>query len=183
MIYSVDLKTTGLITGTVLLIAHVLALISGPKVVGVLKDFPRSKSAGIGLLTVAGLWSFLLIRLMDLGEFSHLRPVLSLVIPAAYVLTLFFVDEFLAVRALGIVVLLLACVLLDSAFLKPDVSRLVLVTLAYVWIVAALFWIGKPYLLRDQIEWVTAKTGRFQLAAIFGAAYGAVLLFLAATRY
>ncbi|HEY5893261.1 MAG TPA: hypothetical protein VIT91_08530 [Chthoniobacterales bacterium] len=178
-----DLRTTGFITGAVLLVVHVLALISGPTVVRALKDFPRSRPAGIGLLTVAALWAFLLIRFMDLGEFSHLRPILSVVIPAAYVLTLFFVDEFLAVRALGMVILLVACVLLDSAFLKPEVSRLVLVTLAYVWIVAALFWIGKPYLLRDQIEWVTAKTGRFQLATVLGAAYGAALLFLAATRY
>jgi hypothetical protein len=183
MIYSVDLRTTGLLTGAVLLVVHVLALISGPKIVGALKNFPRSRPAGIGLLTVAALWSFLLIRFMDLGEFSHLRPTLSVVIPAAYVLTLFFVDEFLAVRALGMVVLLLACVLLDAAFLKPEVSRLMLVMLAYVWIVAALFWIGKPYLLRDQIEWVTVKAVRFKLAAFFGAAYGVVLLFLAATRY
>lgn len=183
MIYSVDLRTTGLITGAVLLVVHVLALISGPKIVAALKNFPRSRPAGIGLLTAAALWSYLLIRFMDLGEFSHLRPMLSVVIPAAYVLTLFFVDEFLAVRALGMVVLLLACVLLDAAFLKPEISRLVLVTLAYAWIVAALFWIGKPYLLRDQIEWVTGKDVRFRLAAFFGAAYGAVLLFLAATRY
>ena len=30
-------------------------------------------------------------------------------------------------------------------------------TLVYVWIVFAMFWIGMPYTLRDQIAWLTQK--------------------------
>ena len=49
-----------------------------------------------------------------------------------------FVDEFLAVRALGILCLLAAEPLLDAAFLRPETSRLLVTVLAYLMIVAGL---------------------------------------------
>ena len=43
---------------------------------------------------------------MDLGEFSLYRTWLQFAVPIAFILTLVFVDEFLAVRALGMLALL-----------------------------------------------------------------------------
>lgn len=181
MIYPLKLETALVLTGLFLLVLHSLALWKPAAVQAWLRAFPRSKSLGLLLLVVGTVWSWLLIRNIDLGEFSNWRERLLIFIPVAAVLTWMYVQEFLSVRSLGIVALLAAEPLLEAAFLRPEMSRLFLVTLAYVWIVFAMFWIGMPYTLRDQIAWITASQKRWRAAAFAGLAYGALLLLLPAT--
>jgi hypothetical protein len=113
---------------------------------------------------------------MDLGEFSGFRTYLQMGVPIIAILTIYFVDEFLAVRALGIMALLTAEPILSAAFLRPEVSRLFVVILAYAWLTLGLFWVGMPYLLRDQITWLTKSAVRFKAATIAGIIYGVIIL-------
>ena len=99
-----------------------------------------------------------------------------LAIVAGAVLSWIYVPEFLAVRALGMLLLLAAEPLLESAFLCHETSRLLLVVLAYAWVIAGLFYVGMPYLLRDAIQWVTADRNRLKSGAIAGAVYGLALV-------
>ena len=181
MLYHPNLQFVQVVVGVGLFICHILAFFSLGKLPGALKKFPRSGKWGAVLLTLAAAWSLWLMFTMDLGEFTPKRPILIGLVPVAYLLTLFFVEEFLAVRALGMVTLLVACVVLDAAFLSDNPARLPLVALAYAWIVSALFMVGKPYLLRDLISWTTEKTGRLKLACVAGIIYGAGLVALAVT--
>lgn len=183
MIYSLSLQTVGLVVGILLLLIHVGALVFAPTVQNLLRRFPRSGEAGAVLFTAATAWALALVWTIDLGEFSNSRNVFLLIIVAGYILTLFFVREFLAVRALGMLLLLGAEVLIEAAFLRPETSRLLLTVLAYGWAILGMFWIGKPYLLRDQIDWVTRAGWRWRLAAGLGAAYGAAVLVAALTAY
>ena len=176
MIYSFDLKTALIAVGVLLIVAHAFALLR-PKVTrDFLQTLPRSRSIGLVLLLVVAVWSWLLAKNIDLGEFSNWRPKLLIFIPVAAWLTWQYVEEFLAARCLGMLVLLAAEPLLESAFLRPEMSRLFLVTLVYVWVSFALFWIGMPYTLRDQIAWVSRSEGRWKAAALAGIGYGAILL-------
>lgn len=176
MIYSVQLFTVGVTVGAILLIAHLFALWRAGECRNWLQKFPRSRPAGTVLLIVAAVWSFLLIRSMDLGEFAGLRNMMLIAIVVGSFLTWQYVEEFLAVRALGMIALLAAEPLLEAAFLRPEQTRLLLVVLAYVWIGLGLFWVGMPWLLRDQISWLTTRPARFRFAAIGGAAYGFLIL-------
>ena len=92
-------------------------------------------------------------------------------------------DEFLAVRALGMLLLLMAEPLLESAFLRPERSRLLLVALAYAWAVKGIFYVGMPYLMRDLILWVTKTRLRWNVMGAAGLAYGVALLICSATRF
>jgi len=47
---------------------------------------------------------------------------------------------------------------------------------AYVWVIAGLFYVGMPYLLRDAIQWVTADRNRLKLGALAGTLYGLALV-------
>ena len=179
MIYPVDLRTAGLVVGAALVLAHVFAVWRLADCGPWLKSFPRSRAAGTVLIVLAGIWSFLLIWHMDLGEFVRLRKVMLVAIVVGTVLAWRYVEEFLAVRALGMLALLAAEPLLGAAFLRPEQSRLLLVVLAYVWIVLGLFWVGMPWVLRDQIAWLTAQSTRLKAAAWGGVLYGAVLVFCA----
>ncbi len=181
MIYPLQLETALYLVGFLLLVGHALALAMPGAAQSWLRAFPRSKSWGILLITVAAAWFFGLVWVMDLGEFTSWRQVVLIATPIAWLLTMKFVDEFLAARALGMVVLLAAEPLLETAFLRPELSRLFLVSLVYVWIVFAMFWVGMPYTLRDHIAWITKDQKRWRAAAFAGLAYGALLLILPLT--
>ncbi len=176
MIYPLKLESALLLTGLFLLLVHAVALWRPAPMQAWLRTFPRSQPMGLLLLVVATVWAWFLIKTIDLGEFTNWRERLLVFIPVSALLTWIYVKEFLSVRALGIVVLLAAEPLLESAFLRPEASRLFLVTLAYVAIVFAMFWIGMPYTLRDQLSWVSAHQKRWRAAAFAGLAYGALLL-------
>lgn len=176
MIYSLDLKTALLAVGLLLIAGHAFALLRPKTTRDFLQTLPRSRSMGFILLLVVAVWAWLLAKNIDLGEFSNWRPKLLIFVPVAAWLTWQYVEEFLAARCLGMLVLLAAEPLLESAFLRPEMSRLFLVTLVYVWVSFALFWIGMPYTLRDQISWVTKTDGRWKAAALAGIGYGVVLL-------
>ena len=181
MIYSLSLELALILTGLTLIAAHCFALARRSQLQRWLHAFPRSRSSGFVLLAIAAIWSWLLIANIDLGEFTNWRTRILVFIPIATVLTWKFVDEFLAVRALGMTALLGAEPLLEAAWMRPELTRLPLVIFAYALIGFAMFWIGMPYTLRDQIGWVTKHEGRWRTAAFAGIVYGAALLICALT--
>lgn len=180
MIYPIHLQAAGFLAGAFVLVIHLIAVAQPAATQKWLKQFPRSRFFGTVLVALAVIWSFLLLKYMDMGEFSRLRfPMMIGVLVGGY-LTWRYVEEFLAVRALGMLALLAAEPLLGAAFLRPEHSKVLLSLLAYAWIGLGLFWVGIPWLLRDQIDWVLAKPLRFKLGALAGVAYGVALLVCAA---
>lgn len=175
MIYSFSLKTMMLAVGLALFLSHLLALLKGQELKAWLKEFPRNKPAGVFLTVLLAVWFYWLVKTSDLGEFSNWRGLVLYLTPVSAVLAIFFMQEFLAVRALGGLVLMAAEPILESAFLRDETSRLLLVSLTYVWIIVAMFWVGMPFTLRNQIAWVSASESRWRGAAIAGIAYGALL--------
>lgn len=176
MIYPLTLETALLLVGLLLIVGHSLALFMPQQVQAWLKAFPRSSFYGMVLLAIAAVWFYWLVSTMDLGEFERFRKAFKIGAPIAAVLTGLFVQEFLAVRSLGMIVLLGAEALLEAAWLRPEMSRLWLVSLVYVWVTAALFWVGMPYTLRDQIGWIAASPARWKIGAIAGIVYGVILI-------
>jgi hypothetical protein len=183
MIYHLTLKTAGIIAGLVLILFGALALASGDTARNFATKFPRSRIAGIILLTIDLLWTFWLLATMEMGEFSTFRRPLLIALPIGFLLVLKFVDEFLSARALGILFLLAAEPLLEAAFLRYETSRLVVTVLAYLMIVLGLLWGTMPYLLRDQLNWSATSAARWRTAQTAILVLGGVLLSLAITRY
>ncbi len=181
MIYHFSLHAAGLIAGTLLVLLSLAALFSPARTF--LPKFPRSRTAGAALLTVDLIWSFWLLATMEMGEFATFRRPLLIVLPIGFFLVLKFVDEFLAVRALGILALLTAEPLLEAAFLRPETSRLLVTVLAYLLIVAGLLWVTMPYLLRDQIHWSTKSASRWQLISSLALGFGVAILACAIRIY
>jgi multisubunit Na+/H+ antiporter MnhG subunit len=182
MIYHLSLHTAGVIAGAFLVLIGVLGLMK-PDFAQAVNQFPRSRLAGIVLLTICLAWTFWLLATIQMGEFSSFRRPLLIALPIGYVLTLFFVDEFLAVRALGILCLLAAEPLLDAAFLRYETSRLLVTVFAYLLIIAGLFWVAIPYVLRDQLNWIARSVFRWRCLHAIEVIYGGMLLGFAFTQY
>jgi len=183
MIYDLTLHTMGVFAGAMLLVISLPGFIKPLAVQSWLKDLPRSRVAGVVLLTIVLIWSFWLLATMEMGEFSSFRKPLLIVLPIGYLLVIRFVDEFLAVRALGILCLLAAEPMLEAAFFRHETSRLFLTVLAYLLIIAGLFWVTMPYLLRDQINWSSRTSTRWHAIHGITALYGITILTCAFTQY
>lgn len=182
----IPLFTAGLVLGIWLVGTHVLMLAKPAMVQGWLKVFPRNVLSGQIILGIGLAWFWLLVApegmgklsalRMDLGEFNNIKPILRLLLPAALVMVSISIRDFLAVRALGLLGLMVAAPLLDAAFLKDPSSRLLVPIFAYALLTSSLFCVGMPYLFRDTVAWVTATPGRWRAASLFGLAYGVATL-------
>lgn len=183
MIYDLSLRTAGILSGGFLLLLGAFGILLPAVARPSFTKLPRSSIAGVVLLTLAFAWSFWLLATMEMGEFAGFRRLLLIFLPIAYALVLMFVREFLAVRALGMLYLLAATPLLEAAFLRYELSRLLVTVFAYILIVKGIFWVTMPYLMRDGIAWSTRSSGRWFALHVAVLAYGVVLLFFAFTSY
>ncbi len=180
---------TGLVLAIWLIASHALMLAQPTMVKGWLKAFPRNQLAGQILLGIGLAWFWLLIAppglgklsalAMDLGEFNGAKRFLRILVPVLLVLVTISIRDFLAVRALGLVGLMVASPLLEAAFLEDPASRLLIPIFAYALITKCLFWVGMPYLFRDAVSWVLAKPQRWTLFATAGLLYGVAVLICA----
>ncbi|MCX6867205.1 MAG: hypothetical protein NTV46_13485 [Verrucomicrobia bacterium] len=181
-----SLFTIGLILSVWLIGSHGLMLAKPALVQGFLKKFPRDQATGQILLGIGLAWFWLLIApdglgklsalAMDLGEFNGAKPLLRILVPVSLILVAISVKDFLAVRALGVVGLMVASPMLEAAFLKDPSSRLLVPIYAYALLTASLFWVGMPYLFRDAVTWVTADPKRWTLLSFAGLGYGVATL-------
>jgi hypothetical protein len=153
---------------------------------GFLKKFPRNDQLGQILLGIGLAWFWLLIApsglgklsalSMDLGEFNNAKGLLQIAVPVSLILVCRSIRDFLAVRALGLLGLMVAAPLLGAAFLKDPSSRLLVPIFAYVMLTASMFCVGMPYLFRDAVTWVTAVQKRWMLLSLAGLGYGIATL-------
>jgi hypothetical protein len=172
----IPLKGTGILVGLGLIASHIYALLQGPKVQSFLKSFPRHYAWGVALLAFDLVWGMMCLSNMDMGEFFNLRKWFLVIVPVGTVMMALYVKEFLAVRALGCLMLFVGGVVLEAAYLQPPASRLLLPCIAYVWIIAGMYFVGMPYLMRDAVNWITAQQARWKLASIGGIVYGVAVL-------
>jgi hypothetical protein len=183
MIYFFSMQDVALVVGLLWIVLHLPSVLAPGPVSRALHHFPRNRFAGVALMGVATIWGLWLAATVDLGDFTPMRPAILWVALILGGFMTAFSKEYLAVRGLATLLLLGANVVLDACFLRDERAKLVLVVMAYVWVVAALFFLFSPYLLRDAIAWVTATPRRFRVANGLGVTFGGVLLLLGWLAY
>lgn len=134
--------------------------------------FPRNKSIGIVITAVSLLWSALLINQMTLGELSKYKDLLYVLTPLAFYLVIRYLEELLAARSLGGLMMLLPTILVDAARWHPSAWRLVVVTLGYVLVIFGIWLVLSPFKFRVWTGWIMGTAGRRNTA-------GALLLITA----
>jgi hypothetical protein len=178
---------TGLALGIALTVGHAVLLVKSESSQRFLKTFHRQEKLGQFLLAIGMIWFWLLVApsgkgalnflAMDLGEeFNRAKDILRLAVPIAIVLVAISVKEYLSVRALGLLGLMVGMPLLQSAFLKDPQSRLLIPIYCYAMIIASLYFVGMPYVFRDAVKWATATQTRWRLLTGAGLAYGLVMI-------
>lgn len=171
-----SLTLATLIPGLLLLALGVPLLLNLNAAVAALKTFPRSSSAAYVFFTAGAAWFLHAIWNLSPADFGEYRTLLFIGFAIVAVFSFKCVPDFLAVRGVCILVLMGAMPLLDAAYMEYDKpQRLVMVTVVYLAIAAAI-WLGaQPWRLRDFFGWLFARPARIRTAGGVLAGYGLLL--------
>jgi hypothetical protein len=177
------LSTLAIALGLVFSVPQVYGLLQPSAFAAALRKFPRSQLAGFILMGLGTVWFLWNLSNESISDFAAYKNVMLLGFGAVGLLTCIFVRDFLAVRGLAIVLLLLAKLMLDAARWHDSEWRLVISTWAYVWIIAGMWFTISPWRMRDLIQWSTASQSRIRLASALRLALGALVLVLGLTVF
>ena len=145
-----------------------------------LQGFPRIRVAAALLTALDLCWFGWLLYHEPLWQFfDYVRPWLWLIMPVLTILVCVFVDELLAARALGGLLLLVAGPMLDAARFHPSVWRYLPIVMAYIWIAAGCIFVLAPYRVRRFFEFITRTDRRCRVGGSVRLAIGLLLLWLA----
>ena len=172
------LSTLSILLGLGVALPQVYALLQPAACREAVRKFPRSKSWGYALVALGTAWFLLLLKDESIADFAPYKPYMYAGFAMLGVLTCIFVTDFLAVRGLAVVLLLLAKVMLDAQRWVESDWRLVIAVWAYVLAVAGMWFTISPWRLRELIDWATANERRVRLLSGLRLAFGLFILVL-----
>ena len=165
-----------------------------PQIYGILKPgafaaavrkFPRSVPWGVALMLLGTVWFVWNLSQESIADFAAYKNILLAGFVGVGLGACIFVQDFLAVRGLAVVLLLLARVMVDTG--RPALSQthwvLVIQTWAYVLVVAGIWFTVSPWRLRDFLAWGTANEQRLKIGCGLRLAFGLFIAVLGLTAF
>jgi hypothetical protein len=177
------LSTLAIALGLVFALPQIYGLLKPSAFAEAARKFPRSEACGFFLMGLGTLWFLWNLNNESISDFAAYKNLMLVGFGAVGVLTCVFVRDFLAVRGLAVVLLLLGKLMLDTARWHDSQWRLVISVLAYVWIIAGMWFTISPWRLRDLIQWATANERRVRFGSALRLAVAALLVILGLTVF
>ena len=150
-----------------------------------LRRFPRSLPWGYALMLLGTAWFLINLSQESIADFAAYKNLLFAGFAAVGIGSCLFVQDFLAVRGLAVVLLLLAKLMVDTG--RPHLAEtplvLVIQVWAYVLVVAGIWLTISPWRLRDFLDWDTANEKRFKLGCGLRLAFGLFVAVLAVAKF
>jgi hypothetical protein len=177
------LSTLSVILGLGLGALQVYGLMNPKGLAAAAKKFPRNVPAGIALMLLATAWFVANVSREADSDFAAMKPALMLGFTVVGVASCIFVQDFLAVRGLAVLFLLLAGLMVDAARWAATDWRWVISGWAYVLVVAGIWFTVSPHRLRDVLEWATATERRVRIGCGVRLAFALLVVALGLTVF
>ena len=187
MVSFVEMKLSYLtiLLGVVMGLPQVYGLLKPAGLAAAARKFPRSLPAGVVLMLLATAWFAWNVNVEPIADFSAFKPYMLGAFIAGGILSCIFVRDFLAVRGLAVLMLLLAKLMLDTG--RPHLGEspwvLVIQGWAYLFAVLGIWFTVTPWRLRDLINWATASEGRTRFLSLIRLGFAACILTLGLTVF
>jgi len=179
----ISLANLSLALGAIMVLTAVWGLAKTEGAMDWMKKFPRNETAGWTLTLVGMAWFLWVLSGETLADFERFRMHFKVFIVATGVGACFFLKDFLAVRGLAVVLLMLAKLIVETARWHESDWRLVLVVLAYALVVKAMWFTVAPWRMRDILDWATASEQRFKMMCGVRLAFAVLLMVLGLTVF
>jgi hypothetical protein len=179
------LSLLSILLGLVLGLPQVYGLANPQGFAAAVRRFPRNLAAGIILMLLGTAWFLWNVNVEPVADFSSFKPYMMGGFAAVGVLSCVFVQDFLAVRGLAVVFLLLGKLMVDTG--RPHLGQspwvLVIQTWAYVLVVAGIYFTVTPWKLRDLLNWGTATETRVRVGSAIRLGFAVLVLVLGVTVF
>jgi hypothetical protein len=178
-----NLSTLAILMGLGLALPQIYGLMNPAGFREAARKFPRSEVWGWGLMLLGTAWFLWNLQQERISDFEAYKPYMRIGFVAVGLGACLFVRDFLAVRGLAIVLLLLAKLMLDTARWADTGWRLVIATWAYVLVVAGMWFTVSPWRLRDLLEWGTRTDLRVRWGSGLRLGFGLLVVLLGLTVF
>ena len=148
-----------------------------------LRSFPRSERWGYALMLLATAWFLWNLHRENISDFAAFKPVLIAGFAVVGVGACWYLRDFLAVRGLAVLCMLLAKLMVDTMRWVDSDWRWVVVTWAYVLVVVGMWLTISPYRLREWFEWQTGSEVRMKVGLALRLAFGLGVALLGVTVF
>ncbi len=176
---TLQLSTLALVLGLGLGLPQIYGLVKPAAFAASVRRFPRSVGVGCFLMAVGTAWFLWNLSQESISDFAQWKNALFALFAGVGIGTCIYVQDFLAVRGLAVVMMLLAKLMVDTG--RPWLPRTPLVLVIQVWayllVLAGMWFTVSPWRLRDFLEWATANERRVRGGCAVRLALG---LFIAA---
>jgi ABC-type amino acid transport system permease subunit len=182
---TLKLSTLAVVLGLLVGLPQIYGLLQPQKFAAAVRKFPRNVPLGIVLMLIGTAGFLYFLNLESISEFERMKRYLFIGFAAVGIGSCIFVQDFIAVRGLAIVMLLLGKVMVDAG--RPLVGTtpwvLVIQTWAYVLVIAGMWFTIAPFRLRDLLEWATANERRIRVGSALRLAFGLLIVALGLTVF
>jgi hypothetical protein len=179
----IKLSTLAVILGLLLGLPQIYGLMKPAAFAANVRKFPRSLPWGIALMLSGTGWFLYYFSLESVSDFNAYKPMLMCFFGAVGVASCFYVQDYLAVRGLAVVLMLMAKLMVDSGRWAETEWRLVIITWAYVLVAAGIWFTIWPWHLRDMLNWATANEKRVRMGSALRLAFGLFVAILGLTAF
>jgi hypothetical protein len=179
------LSLVSTLLGLIILLPALAAFVKPAGLAGPIKRFPRAIGVGSVLIVLATVWFVYNLKVESIADFEPMKPYLMIILVALGVGTCLFLQDFIAVRGLAALMLLVAKLMVDAGRPHLGESPLVEVNqyLAYFFVALGMWLTISPWRLRDWFDWATASNGRLKAISGLVAGLGAFVLVLGMTVF
>jgi hypothetical protein len=166
-------------------VPQIYALTKPAQFTATARKLPRNLPVGIALMLLGTAWFLWIVNQEPIADFSKFKPYMMTAFAGVGICSCIFIQDFLAVRGLAVVLLLLGKLMVDTG--RPHLGEsswvLVIQTWAYVLIVAGIWFTITPWKLRDLLEWATANESRVKIGSVIRLAFALFILTLGLTAF
>lgn len=179
------LSLLSILLGIGLGVPQIYGLVSPQKFAATVRKFPRNLPSGIFLMLLGTAWFVWNVNVEPIADFSAFKPYMLSAFAAIGILSCIFIRDFLAVRGLAVVFLLLAKLMVDTG--RPHLGEslwvLVIQLWAYALVIAGICFTITPWKLRDFLNWATATEARIKIGSSIRLAFAIFILLLGLTAF
>jgi hypothetical protein len=182
---ALKLSTLAILLGLGIGLPQIYGFMNPSAFASAVRRFPRSLPWGYALMLLGTAWFVYNLSQESISDFAAYKNILFAGFAAVGIGSCIYVQDFLAVRGLAVVFLLLAKLMVDTG--RPNLSQsslvLIIQSWAYLLVIAGIWLTISPWRLRDFLHWATANEKRIKIGCGIRLAFGLFVAVLGFTKF
>jgi hypothetical protein len=182
---ALKLSTLAILLGLGIGLPQIYGFVRPAAFASAVRRFPRSVAWGYALMLLGTAWFVYNLSQESISDFAAYKNILFAGFAAVGIGSCIYVQDFLAVRGLAVVFLLLGKLMVDTW--RPHLAQSPLVLIiqawAYLLVLVGMWLTVSPWRLRDFLNWATATEKRIKVGCGIRLAFGLFVALLGLTAY